>query len=274
MNDGGVGLSFYVLTHDSAEHLEAILSRVRRVADELIVVDSGSADATPEIARAAGARLIHRPFDSFREQRTFALAQCAHNWVLNLDSDEVPDDALVQSLARLKAAGFRPDGQDLDGFRLRRQWYVLGRRVHAFYPISSPDHPLRLFRRDRVSFAGSSRVHESPSGYTATRLVAPGELTHWSVASPADLARKLDLYTSLAARDLGGRRGSASRSVALLHALAALYKWYVVKRGWMDGRVGWALGRYAFDYTLLKYRKLSAGSDTAPVGDRSGGPPP
>ncbi len=257
MSGPAPGLSFYVLTHDSARYLETILTRVRAVADEMLVIDSGSTDATPEIARAAGARFVRRPFESFKDQRTFALAECAHDWVLNLDSDEIPDAALVQSLAALKAAGFRPGGEDLDGFRLRRRWIVLGRAVHAFYPISSPDHPLRLFRRDRVGFTGSSLVHESPSGYARTRLVSPGEILHLSAASPDELARKLELYTSLAARDLGARRPGASRGAAWVHALAAFFKWSVVKQGWRDGRVGLALGKYALDYTFLKYRKLA-----------------
>lgn len=252
-------LSCYVLTCNSARRLADVLSPIRDSVDDLLIVDSGSTDETEEIAGRFGARFIFRKFDNFRTQRIFAIEQCRFRWVLCLDSDEVPDEPFASSLAELKARGFAVNGRQPDAFRIRRRWFALGKEVRTFYPITSPDYPIRLFNRDKVGFADETRhVHETIGGESFSEILN-GSVLHYSCDSIEELYGKLNLYTSLAARDLKRRGARAGWLTILTHSIAAWLKWYITKGGWKDGRVGYLLGRYAFDYTYQKYMRLRHG---------------
>ena len=251
-------LSCYILTKNSERYLARTLAPMRDTLDDLVIVDSGSADRTAEIAAQFGARLIVRPFDNFRDQRRFALDACRYDWVLSLDSDEAPDGAFAGAIAELKARDFRVGEAAPDIFKITRRWFVLGQEIHAFYPIVSPDHPARLFRRDRVTFRDGGRmVHETPTGATSTpAALIGGTVFHYSVDTIEELYAKLHLYTTLAAHDMR-ERGKTGRWVdILLHPAFAWARWYLLKGGWRDGWIGLMLGRYAYDYTYQKYLKL------------------
>ena len=251
----GTPLSCYVLTRDSQKYLDRILAQAGRVADELVIVDSGSTDRTEAIAHSHRARFVVHPFENFATQRHFALTQCQHDWVLSFDSDEIPDDALVEALLDLKAADFHSE----DGsrtFRLRRHWYALGKRVRAVYPIGSPDAPIRLVRKPDVHYLGAMRVHETPQGTTSRRILERGSIEHHTFETPEEIERKLEAYTSLAALDMRDKGKRGSRTAALLHGAVAFFKWYILRGSYRDGYAGWRMGRYAFEYVYLKYVKL------------------
>jgi glycosyltransferase involved in cell wall biosynthesis len=243
-------LSAYILTHDSEAYLSAILQKLAGTADELLIVDSGSTDRTLAIALEHGCRVVHRTLTDFREQRNFAQAQCTHDMVLFVDSDELPSDELVEAIASLKAQGF---GQD--AYEVRREWYVLGRKVRAVFPVTSPDYPIRILDRRRVSFdERSRRVHETPFGFSSVGRIEAA-LHHYTYRSTEELERKLEHYTDIAAGELRERGSGTNRLTTLASPLAAFLKWYLVKGGWRDGALGITLSAYAFRYTRLKYRK-------------------
>lgn len=243
-------LSFYVLTYNSERYLEKILAAAKRVADDLLVVDSGSSDRTLAIAERHGARIVHRPFDNFRAQRLFANSQCRHRMVMFVDSDEIPSDALIDELNRLKQQGFT-----CDVYGVRREWIVMGKGVHALMPVSCPDYPVRLYKRDVVTFTAHT-VHETVTGQRSDgRIEAP--LIHHTFETKAEIARKLELYSDLAALDLRGQRKSAAVLwlKKWLSPVGAFAKWYVRKGNIRDGRLGLTLALYAAAYTHRKYRK-------------------
>ena len=244
-------LSVYLLTHNSEKYLHPLLSRLRPIADDLLLVDSGSTDHTLAIAGQYGCRVLHRPLDNFRNQREFALRSCSHNAVLMLDSDEIPDEALLKHLGELKQSGF-----PLDAYELQRNWFVMHRPVHCLYPVPSPDWVVRLVKKDRVSFDERSRtVHEQPHGHRNLGRLR-GAVSHHTFESRAELYRKLDQYTTLAAEDLVARGEVPGGLRRWLYPWAVWAKWYLAKGGWKDGRVGWLLGVYAYRYTAVKFQKL------------------
>lgn len=243
-------LSIYILTYNSERHLDQVLAAAKRVADDLLVVDSGSTDSTLDIAARHGARIVHRPFDNFRAQRLFANSQCKHEAVMFFDSDEIASDALIDEITAMKRAGFAHEA-----YVVRRDWIVRGKLVHALMPVGCPDYPVRIYHRDKTDFT-NHRVHETPLNLeNVGRIESP--LVHHTFESQAELTRKLDLYTDLAAADLANR----GKWIGLLllkqwfSPIGAFGKWYFLRGNWRDGRLGLTLALYASAYTQRKYRK-------------------
>jgi glycosyltransferase involved in cell wall biosynthesis len=260
-------LSCYVLTFNSERRLDEVLRAVRPVADELIVLDSGSVDRTRAIAANHGARLLTRPFDNFRDQRLFAQQQCRHRWILEVDSDEILSPELAGRLAQMKTQELDADGEGgIDAYKIRREWFVLGRRVHAFYPVRTPDEVIRLYRKDRISYHGSRIIHESARGPNrrVTRIDEP--LLHYTCDTVDQLYSKLNLYTRLSALDMAARGERAGRLRVNVVPWLLWFRWYVLKGGWRDGEIGRLHARYVRDTAYLKLVKLR--HDTAPERSR------
>ncbi|MBN9234946.1 MULTISPECIES: glycosyltransferase family 2 protein [Phyllobacteriaceae] len=241
-------LSAYVLTRNSGRMLAEVLAPVYRVADEIVVLDSGSSDATLEIARVYGCRVERRAFDNFAAQRQAAQDLCSHDHVLFVDSDEVMSDALVDAVLQVKRQGFPGHV-----YAFRREWYVMGRKVRGLYPVNSPDYPIRLLDRRKSDFCNSSIVHESPSN-SDDPVVLDRPLSHFTFPTKAEFNKKLAFYSSLHADTvLGWNKPVPSRTNAAVRAVSAFCKWYFMKRLVLDGRAGFHCARYAARYTYLKY---------------------
>ena len=146
------GLSVIVIARNEATRIRRCLDAVSW-AEELVVVDGDSTDATAEICRARGARVTVRPMrEGFGEQKAFALAQARQPWVLSIDADELVTPTLRDEIeAALAAPASRV------GYRIPRLTSYLGRPIRhcGWYPLPV----LRLFRRDRGRFT-DALVHE------------------------------------------------------------------------------------------------------------------
>src|SRR6266850_341702 len=145
-------LSVIVIARNEAARIRLCLDAVGW-AEELVVVDDVSADATAEICRASGARVIVRPMrEGFGEQKAFALTQARQPWVLSIDADEVVTPALRSEIEAALAASER-----YVGYRIPRLTTYLGRPIRhcGWYPLPV----LRLFRRDHARFT-DALVHE------------------------------------------------------------------------------------------------------------------
>jgi glycosyltransferase involved in cell wall biosynthesis len=258
-------LSAYLLTFNSARRLEQVLASIHGIADETVIIDSGSNDATQAIAARHGARFIFRKFDTFTLQREFAVTQCSHDWVLSLDSDEVASQALRETLLRLKAEGFRRDGLMPDAYAIRREWYFLGHHVHCFYPTQCPDQPVRLFQRNRAIYTPGRHVHENMTGF-AQALPIEEPLLHYTCDSIDDLYAKLNQYSTLAARDLLAQNVSPGWGKVIVMPLLVAARWYFLRGGWRDGLVGLVHARFVQDMVYQKYLKLKLDLQTRTAG--------
>lgn len=240
-------ISAYVLTYNSERRLRDVLGALAQVADELVVVDSGSRDATLSICEAAGAKVFHRPFDDFASQRNFALSCCSHPWVLEMDSDEVMSEDLIRAIPRLAF--------DVDGYRIRRDWYALGRKVRCFYPSTCPDDPVRLYRKDKVRYEPAVRlIHEYPTGYASLgRIREP--ISHYTCDSVDEMYSKVNRYTTLLGAQARRESGRPPWWKVFVFPWLAWADWYLRKGGFRDGWVGAVHGRYVRDTVWQKYLK-------------------
>jgi glycosyltransferase involved in cell wall biosynthesis len=219
-----------------------------RFCDEVVLVDSGSTDRTQEVASAAGARVIvNAPWPGFVAQRDFAVRTARHDWVLAIDADERVSERLRQEIEARRARGF-----DAAGYRIPRVAFYLGCWVRStdWYP----DPQVRLFDRTRGAWEGAL-VHES------VRVRGPvdglrGELEHHPYADISDHLRKIDLYTTLWARQAaeGGRRAGPLEMAA--SSLWAFFRNFVVKGGFRLGSAGLTISTLNAYYTYVKLAKL------------------
>src|SRR5688500_13981814 len=137
-------ISVVILTHNEAHNIERCLESVAW-SDDVLVIDSGSTDETPQMAQRLGARVIFRAFDSFAGQRNFALEQgeLKHHWVLHLDADEVVTPALRVEMMQLAQ---RPE--TLPGYRVPARLLLMGRWLK--YSGLYPSYQVRFGSRDRL----------------------------------------------------------------------------------------------------------------------------
>ena len=239
-------LSVCLLTHNSLRTLERCLLPALSIADEIVVVDSGSTDGTLEFLAGHQIPVIHRPYRTHGSQMNFAIDQASNDWVLCLDSDEFLDPETLAAIAELKPGLLDPD----KGYRIQRYWRVLGQEVRAIYPVSSPDMPLRLFNRTVARF-NDVPVDDKATG-TRHRIVLPGHVIHDTFFSVHEVLAKLNGYTS---RLVQHQQVAPSLWRAFSSPLFAFLKWYFRKGGWRDGAVGVVAAVYAGLYSFLKYFK-------------------
>lgn len=198
-------------------------------ADDVVVVDGGSRDATVEIARRFGARVYQRPFDNFARQQNFALSLARGDWALSLDADERPTAAMIAEVRNC----LRQDRYD--GYRVRVRSSIFGRVLR--FSGTQDDRQVRLVRRGRACWRGE--VHE-----TLEVAGEIGQLHSWLDHDPLpDLTTfltKMQRYTTLAAEArLECRRRPRARD-AWLAPLREVFRRLVWKQGLWDGPQGWA----------------------------------
>ncbi len=251
-------LSLIVVAQDEEQDLPACLDSARFV-DEAIVVDSGSRDATREIARARGARVLENPWPGDGPQRQFALEHATGDWVLNLDADERLSPSLVPEIQK---AIERPE---IDGYYLRFQTVFLGRRLR--FGAALGERHLRLFRRSRARF-NDLEVHGGVRVDGRVGILS-NPVIHDSYRNLDEYFRKFNAYTTAMAR----QRRAAGVSFSPFSALRLPWRFltrYVLRGGFLDGYAGFAYASLGSFYDFVKYAKLwdleNAHSDDAVLG--------
>lgn len=209
------------------------------------MVDSGSTDATADIARAAGARVLQRPFDGFRSQKAFAVAQAMHDWVLCLDADERVDDRLRASILAARAAGFG----DAAGYRFARMDHYFGRFLR--HGNAYPDRVLRLFDRRRGGWRGRREVHEAASVDGPVRTLA-GDLIHYPYRSLEQQLAKTQRYARMMAEHDFARGKRATLGKLVLSPAWRFWRGYLLRCGFLDGWHGLVYAYVRANYVRQK----------------------
>jgi glycosyltransferase involved in cell wall biosynthesis len=251
-------ISFCLITLNEEENLGRCLESCASLADEIIVVDSGSSDATPKIASDFHARFVHQDWLGYVGQKNLALSLAAHEWVFSIDADEQLSKKLQGELQKLKAT--MPDS-GIGGFDMPRCVFYENRWIrHGDW---YPDRLVRLFRRECAKFAGG-RVHERLE-VRGRVLGLAGDLYHYSFRDAPDHRARSLAYSELWARDKfeNGRRPMACTPMA--HAVFRWLRGYILRRGFLDGAQGWRIAAICAQETYFKYkllRKMSNGGVT------------
>jgi glycosyltransferase involved in cell wall biosynthesis len=240
-------LSVIIIALNEAANIEDCLRSVS-FADEVIVLDSGSHDGTPELARSLGAQVhLSSDWPGFGPQKNRALMLATNPWVLSLDADERVTPALAAQIQQAMAKG------DSAAFEIPRLTQFCGRWIH--HCGWTPDHVLRLFKRGHARFS-DDLVHERVlmlKGSVA-RLSSP--LLHYSYPTPSHYWRKLDLYSQAWARQNFARGRKSTMLRACLAGVVAFLRSYFFRLGLLDGAMGFAVCTMQAQAAFGKYFAL------------------
>jgi glycosyltransferase involved in cell wall biosynthesis len=222
-------------------------------ADELVIVDSGSSDATAAIAQQFADRYHLEPWRGYSAQKQFGLSLCKHDWVLLLDGDEACSCELAGEIQSLAEA----DLGQVDLLLARRRNFVMGRPVRAWWP----DWQSRFMHRHRVGWGGEA-LHDGREADPARTGRFKGWIEHKQHGSLGFgdyfSGKRLDERLLLVAQEMH-RAGQRCRWFDLaLRPSLTFWKFYLLKRGFLDGIFGLLIAQKAAVSVQLKYAALWA----------------
>jgi len=236
----------YIITFNEADKIEAALRSVEW-ADEIVVADSFSTDATVAIARRYTDRILQLPFEGFGKLRNAVLAELSGDWIFSLDADERCTRAAAQEIRRVVS-----DPDACDAYRVPRRNYVFGRWIrHSGY---FPDfRQPQLFRRGRLRYTQDA-VHETYvlDGSLGTLREPIAQVPFRDLAQ---MLHKMQRYSTLGVERLNQQGVTPSMWRALLHGSAAFFRHYVLRLGVLDGWAGFVIAFANFEGTFYRYAK-------------------
>lgn len=244
-------ISATIITFNEESNIKAACESVAW-ADEIVVVDSNSTDATRTIAEACGARVIVNAWPGFGAQKQFAVEQAKHDWIFSLDADERLSDELRHALEILKT---HPQAESSDGFLISRRTFYQGRWIRGggWYP----DRQLRLFNRTKGQWK-QRHIHESVSMNPGARIgEIGGDLLHYTSPDAAHHHRMIgERYAPLSARQMfeDGRRTSVFGVASA--GPSAFIRSFILKGGFRDGFAGFTIASFAAHHAFLKHLML------------------
>lgn len=244
-------ISATIITFNEEPNIKAACESVAW-ADEILVVDSNSTDATRELAAASGARVIINAWPGFGAQKQFAVDNAQHDWIFSLDADERVSPELKQAIDSLRTMS---EPALADGYEIARRTFYQQRWIRGggWYP----DRQLRLFRKSKGHWK-QRHIHESVMMAPGTRVERlTGDLLHYTSTNAAHHHRMIgERYAPLAARQMfeEGRRTSV---LAVASAgPAAFIRSLILKGGLRDGFAGFTIATFAAHHAFLKHLML------------------
>lgn len=227
-------LSVAIITLNEESNLERCLQSVQGIADEILVIDSGSTDATQEIAARYGARFEFNAWPGHVAQKNLALERATHEWVLSLDADECLTPELAQEIQALLHS---KEIESASGYQLNRRTFYLGDWVrHAWYP----EWRLRLVKKHLARWEGTD-PHDKLMVNGSEKKLKSGDFLHYSYR---DLQHHFEVslkYARIGA-EAAYKKGKRFKAHKLFTSpLGRLFKFLFIKMAWRDGWRGWII---------------------------------
>lgn len=231
-------------SHNMADCLKTLA-----FADEVVVIDDFSTDDTVQIARDFGAKVFQRQMQGdWSSQRNFGIQQCTYDWIFVIDADERVSQKLASEIQEKV-------GSQLCCYQVQREnRFHFNRATHG---ILRPDWVTRLFPKSECHYEGF--VHEKlVSSLPVNRIMSKGgKLFHYTYDNWDAYFGKFNRYTELMARQQyqQGKRANFWFDI-VIRPWIAFFKMYILKRGFLDGKLGFILSVNHFFYTMTKYVRL------------------
>lgn len=242
-------LSISIVSFNEEKNLRRCLASAAGLAREIVLVDSGSTDATLEVAKEYGARVVHQDWLGYRDQKNVALDLCTQSWVLALDCDEEISEELRQSLLAFFEEG---DALRYAGAEMARKVFFLGRWItHGDW---YPDRKVRLFRREKARWGGSPE-HDRVELEEGSVKRLNGDLLHYSFRDMAHYISKINGFADvfLERQKTDGTEWSLAATV--FRPWWRFFRAYVLRRGFMDGFPGFWIAIATAFFAFVRYSR-------------------
>jgi glycosyltransferase involved in cell wall biosynthesis len=239
------GLSVVLIAYNEGHHIAKCLKAAQAVADEIVVIDSGSTDNTVEVCKAYGAKVITQTWLGYSEQKNFGNQHASFDWILSLDADEVLDKKLIQSITNWKnnpqAACFKRMTNYCGTFIKHGGWY--------------PDIKVRLFNKQETHREGT--IHEVLRGFSKENTVLlEGDCLHYSYYSVEQHYAQAEKFTTIQAADLFQQGKKSPWYKRVFSPISKFVVDYIFRLGFLDGPAGFTVARISAYATYLKYKKI------------------
>jgi glycosyltransferase involved in cell wall biosynthesis len=243
-------LSVVIITFNEEANIARCIESVKQVADDIVIVDSYSSDATEKIVKESGARFVHHEFHGHIEQKNWAITQARFPWVLSLDADEALDETLSDEIRRIKA------GPAADAYSMNRMTNYCGHWVKhgGWYP----DVKLRLWDSTKGMWGGTNPhdKFEMQPGSVIEHL--EGNILHYSFRTVEQHDKQIAYFTDISAKALAAKGKHSGPFRGVISAVAKFIRDYLLRLGFLDGATGWRIATKSAYAKYLKYTKLRA----------------
>ena len=238
-------LSVTIIAFNEEKNIKDCLESVKW-ADEIILVDSGSADRTTEISKSYTDKVLYKKWEGFSAQKSFALQSARNEWVLSIDSDERVTPELKEEIQKLLAS--EPES---DGYYIPRRNFFLGKEIKncGWYP----DHQMRLFRKSKT-VVDSRKVHE---GFlvSGNRGYLTNPFIHFTHNDLHETFKKINEYSTLEAEELFMHKKAKPVNI-FINPFAAFLSHYFHRRGYKDGVYGLMVSLIHSATKMMTYMKM------------------
>lgn len=241
-------LTVSIITLNEEKNLARTLESVKKFADEIVIVDSGSTDKTEEIAKSFNAKFYFQKWLGYGPQRNKAIELASSEWVLNIDADEEISEELAKKIVDIK-----DDKNDkIDVFKINFMSVCFGKKIkHGGW---SNSYRIRLFKKNSGRF-NENNVHEE--FITNSHIGKINEyILHHSYSDLEDYFTKFNKYTTLGAIEYYKKNKKANLVSIVLNPIYKFIRMYFFRLGFLDGLEGFILAITSSLYTMVKYYKL------------------
>jgi glycosyltransferase involved in cell wall biosynthesis len=216
--------------------------------DEVIIIDSGSTDKTVEICKEYGCIIFYRSFNGFGEQKKYGVSKAKNDWVLFIDADELLSESLIEEIQEeisKKDIAFA-------GFEMCLNLVFMNRVFK--YGKETKCYRIRLFNKNSGDWDGSV-VHEKVILNGPVKRLK-NDILHYSYTNYSQFLKKIDLYSTLGAKQLLNRKSSKNKFLIVLGIPFNFFKYYIIDRNFLNGYQGLTWAIFNSLYHLVKYLKL------------------
>ncbi len=242
-------LSAIIITKNEERNIGRCVDSLLDVADDIVVVDSGSDDSTEAICKEKGVRFFYNQWTGYIEQKNFANGLAAHDYILSIDADEALSDQLRASILKIKGS-FKADA-----YEMNRLTNYCGRWIR--YGGWYPDTKLRLFHRKKFEWGGEP-IHENIVQKQPDVRVdkLDGDLLHYSYYDIAQHIAQANHFTNMTAALAVEKGKSAGMLKIIFSPMVKFIRDYFIRLGFLDGYYGYVVCRISAQATFMKYAKI------------------
>ncbi len=243
-----IKLSVVIITFNEEKNIERCIRSVDGIADEIIVVDSFSTDATETICKNLGAKFFSHAFAGYIEQKNYAATLTNYNHILSVDADEAVSEKLKASILSVK------NNWKHSSYSMNRLSNYCGHWIKhgGWYP----DRKVRLFEKGKGKWGGHNPHDKYLPDDTKDTGFLEGDLFHYSYYSIEGHIAQVNKFSEIGAKSAfdSGKRSNFFKIV--FKPKFKFIRDFIFRLGFLDGYYGFVISRISSHETFLKYVKL------------------